>query len=81
MKQVVQLLLNVRVHPDRLDPRAPQRALRALPLRRIPALLDPLKARRPNPALVLANANVRPLANSLADGHFGALVNGEEVRT
>ena len=76
MKQVVQLLLNVRVRPDRLDPRAPQRALRA----RVP-LLDPLKARRPNPALVLANVNVRPLANSLADGHFGALVNGEEVRT
>ena len=76
MKQAVQLLLSVRVRPDRLALRAAQRAPRALVLR-----LDPLKARRPNPALVLANANVRPLANSLTDGHFRAFVNGEEVGT
>lgn len=74
MKQVVQLLLSVRVRPDRLALRAAQRARRVLALQ-----LDPLKAARPDPALVLANANVRPLANSLTNGHFSALVNGEEV--
>ena len=73
MLQVVRRLLNVRV---RLLVN-PLRRLERVRRRRLP--LDPLKARRPNPALVLANVYVRPFAERFTDGHFGALVNGEEV--
>ena len=55
--------------------------LRPVQAERAVLQLDPLKAVRTNPALVLTDADVRPFAQRLTNGHFGTFVNGEQVST